>query len=664
MVLAAASFVEDARGTDLANQYIYHHAWFCVAWATWVACALYVVVRKRLWKRPAVFALHISLVCILAGAFLTFVSGKKGFIHLRTGGTTFLFVEQESRRTVPMPFVLRLDTFRVECYPATDMPMDYVSSVSCLSMDGNLLKQADISMNHVLKFEGYRLYQSSYDEDGQGSIFSVNYDPWGTPVTYLGYVCMAISMIGVLLSRRSAFCKLLKHPLLRAGAAFLFLSLWIFPAGAALPDKVLVAQAEADSLSTTQVVYQGRVTLFNTLSNDFLKKIHGRNTFEGLSSDRVMGSWMKHSEYWRTVRIIKIKDKELRKALGIEGKYASVADLTDGGNHRLANLRKRGFEYGGKPSAMQKALMEADEKVALIDMMIGGALVKPVPDDDSIERLPSVKVQAEWWYNHIPFGKISFMFSLCMGVLSLGWLMHRALSERLSGCKRVATMFRLMLLAACVFHAAGYLLRWYIGGRIPLGNGFETMQFMALCVLSVAFLLRHRFFFVVPFGFLLSGFVLLVAYLGQMNPQITPLMPVLNSPWLSVHVSFIMMAYALLAFIWMNGILGLCWHRETERLMLFSRLLLYPAVFFMGVGIFIGAVWANVSWGRYWAWDPKEVWALITFMVYAVPFHTESLPWFHNSRHYHLYMVLAFLCVVMTYWGVNTLLGGMHSYAG
>ena len=169
-----------------------------------------------------------------------------------------------------------------------------------------------------------------------------------------------------------------------------------------------------------------------------------------------------------------------------------------------------------------------------------------------------------------------------------------------------------------------------------------------------------------PFGFLLSGFALLVSYLGQMNPQITPLMPVLVSPWLSIHVSLIMMSYALLAFIMLNGILALCYRRQSERveqLTILSRLLLYPAVFFLGAGIFLGAVWANVSWGRYWAWDPKEVWALITFLVYGAAFHSQSLPMFRKPLFFHIYMVVAFLTVLMTYFGVNYVLGGMHSYA-
>ena len=114
----------------------------------------------------------------------------------------------------------------------------------------------------------------------------------------------------------------------------------------------------------------------------------------------------------------------------------------------------------------------------------------------------------------------------------------------------------------------------------------------------------------------------------------------------------------------LNGVLALCVRREACRLMLLSRLLLYPAVFFLGTGIFLGAIWANVSWGQYWSWDPKETWALITFLLYALPFHARSLRRFRRSVFFHVYMIAAFLAVLMTYFGVNYVLGGMHSYAG
>ena len=181
-------------------------------------------------------------------------------------------------------------------------------------------------------------------------------------------------------------------------------------------------------------------------------------------------------------------------------------------------------------------------------------------------------------------------------------------------------------------------------------------------------MLHRRLSIIVPFALLLSGFTLLVAHLSEMNPQITSLMPVLQSPLLTIHVSLVMMAYALLAFTMMSGIVALIAHHRghtghEELLTVLSQLMLYPAVFLLAGGIFLGAVWANVSWGKYWSWDPKEVWALITLLVYAVPLHRTTFLAPHRPVAYHLYMLIAFFSVLMTYFGVNYFLGGMHSYA-
>ena len=148
-----------------------------------------------------------------------------------------------------------------------------------------------------------------------------------------------------------------------------------------------------------------------------------------------------------------------------------------------------------------------------------------------------------------------------------------------------------------------------------------------------------------------------------------PLQPVLQTPLLGIHVSVIMLAYTLFAVIMINGILGLCMPAKRESLMHLSQLLLYPALFCLTAGIFIGAVWANMSWGRYWGWDPKETWALITMLVYAALLH---FPWLKNKLPitnekspiiYHVLSVINFLFVLFTYFGVNHLLGGLHSYA-
>ena len=176
-----------------------------------------------------------------------------------------------------------------------------------------------------------------------------------------------------------------------------------------------------------------------------------------------------------------------------------------------------------------------------------------------------------------------------------------------------------------------------------------------------------------PAGWLVAGMTLMVSMMSASNPQITNLMPVLQSPLLTIHVAVIMIAYCLLAFIMLNSIVGIISDRHIAKsdsqspvptpTMRLSLLLLYPAIFCLTVGIFIGAVWANISWGRYWGWDPKEVWALITMLVYAFPLHSQSLTVFRKPLFFHLYMLIAFLSVLFTYFGVNFILGGMHSYA-
>ena len=167
-----------------------------------------------------------------------------------------------------------------------------------------------------------------------------------------------------------------------------------------------------------------------------------------------------------------------------------------------------------------------------------------------------------------------------------------------------------------------------------------------------------------PMGFILAGFTMLVASLASSNPQVTHLMPVLQSPLLSIHVLCMMISYTLLGLIALTGIMGLLMPaRESAMLRDISLVILYPAVFILTIGIFLGAVWANISWGSYWSWDPKETWALITMLVYAFMLHSGTISRFARPRFFHAYAIAAFLTVLITYFGVNLILGGMHSYA-
>ncbi|MBQ9229813.1 MAG: cytochrome c biogenesis protein CcsA [Prevotella sp.] len=651
-LLGYATFVEQAHGPLFVAETIYHTWWFFALWAFLALSSLIIICHQKLWRRTAVFMLHLSFLVILAGAATTFITSHEGEVHLRKEYPTTEYIIKGTGEIKAIPFErMELDSFRIDYYPGTQAPQDFISYVSYT--DGQKKESAKISMNNIFQYNGYRFYQSSFDPDQKGTVLSISYDPWGTPLTYLGYCMLAFSMILVLFSRNEEFRSLLRHPLLRKGTLILTLFVMGAPLSTLSARSIpTINKEKAERMARMPIIYNDRVAPLSTLAHDFTQKLYGKSSYKGLCAEQVLYGWLQRPDVWKDEPMLKIKDAKLRQQLGIEGKYAKLSDLFDGEEYKLQHLIEQGQE--------SKAVRELDEKVGIILMLTNGSLIRPAKGMELSER----KTSAEILYNNLPFAKILFMVNLTLGLLTFLLLMM----PRNMVFFVLLRFAKALLWASFLFLLFGYTLRWYIGGRIPLGNGYETMLFLALSIMLLTILLYRRFIYLIPFGFLLSGFTLLVAWLGEMNPQITPLMPVLKSPLLSTHVSVIMMAYALLAFMILNGIFALIQlrrghHEQVEQLTLLSRLMLYPAVFLLATGIFLGAVWANVSWGKYWSWDPKEVWALITLLIYAVPFHQQSLPFLRQPKWFHTYLIVAFLTVLMTYFGVNYFLGGMHSYA-
>lgn len=198
----------------------------------------------------------------------------------------------------------------------------------------------------------------------------------------------------------------------------------------------------------------------------------------------------------------------------------------------------------------------------------------------------------------------------------------------------------------------------------PWGIGVTYAGYALLFVALAALLIeRRKTFRAVTWSWLAVLVVLLVMLYIRMLTH--PLLPVLRSPFFSLHISTIVTAYALLLGIMVVGIIALFKPKDLprlERLKSLSTAMLYPAVALLAIGIFIGAVWANVSWGNYWSWDPKEVWALITLLIYAAPLHEKLWKTFQKPLFFHIYCILAFMSVIITYFGVNLLLGGVHAY--
>lgn len=681
LLLAAATVVEATTDVEQAYRQIYGTTWFALLWAVLTVVATAYYLKKGPRKPLATPLLHLSFVVILAGAAITHFFGKEGTLHLRQGETATTFADKATGKQLPLPYSVKLDSFQIVFMPGTMSPADFVSHISCCNSSET--DTARVSMNVIYSNSGYRFVQKSFDPDRRGTVLAVAYDPWGIGITYIGYIMLAISAVLLLLGKRGRFRQLLTqfYALAGKGCCLVLLVTMAAPAcsmaeNASVPS---VNRQKADRMARMQVVYNNRTAPLNTLATDFLLKVYGKRTYKGLSAEQVLVGWTLRPDEWKKQKMILIKDGALRKRLGVEGRYASLQQLFDGEDYRLlplldeANAKGSGAKVDGKEhtTVSMKALQQTDERVGLLLLAAENSLV--VPAGSGAKKLSHAEVEAEIFYNSLPMTTILFMLNLTAGILLF-------IIAVLKGA-RARTILPVGLLAAsCLCMTAYYGLRWYVAGRIPLGNGYETMLFLALAIMVFA-LLAYRMVrqigrIVVAFGLLLSGFTLLVAHLGQMNPQITPLMPVLQSPILSSHVSIIMMAYALLALMMLNGCYVL-WllhsagkgavtdekRHHIELLTMLNRIMLYPAVIFLAVGIFLGAVWANISWGKYWSWDPKETWALITFIVYGAAFHERSLKWTRSEKWFNLYLVLAFLSVLMTYFGVNYLLGGMHSYA-
>ena len=704
-----STIVEKFFGKDYVSEVIYDSWWFAALWALTAIVSMLYLIRKKVYRRFAVMMLHTSFIVILIGAMTTHVTSREGTLHLRKGEVVAAFTDNEGVACA-LPFDIRLKDFEIVHYPGTDAVMDYKAHII---VDSNgTEEEACISMNNIGKFADYRFYQSSYDADGQGTVLLVAFDPYGIAITYTGYLLLLAGLILTMCSRHSRIRQLLRIAS-RPALTMLVLCLCCGQARAGeTVDKEI-----ADEMGQVAVLYNGRICPLNTAATDFVTKLCGKSTWQGMSANEIFLNWTIFYTEWEKRTIIKVKDREVQKILGINGKWACVRDFyTSQNDYKL----KDKISDVSLPESTRKAIRETDEKIQVVTMFYNSELLRifPLSNHGVIEwhkpgstELPQDVGEAEFQFiNHImdhlvmsilakdvtkaksiiakirvyqkekaqdilPSGALMQAEIINNRLLSATWSVFVCLIFSLLFCvmffsrrpeRRVGICHTVFVLLLTIYITLLIALRWWISGHVPMSNGFETMLFMAWISMLLTLTLTRHFPVMKAFGPVVSSFCLLVAMLASGNPQITQLMPVLQSPLLTFHVVFVMLAYAILAIITLIAIQCLALRLRTsemERMTALSQFLLYPAVAFLAIGIFIGAVWANVSWGTYWSWDPKETWALITLMVYAIPLHQSSLWQSRKPRSYHWFVLLSFLTVLMTYFGVNYFLSGMHSYA-
>jgi cytochrome c-type biogenesis protein CcsB len=228
---------------------------------------------------------------------------------------------------------------------------------------------------------------------------------------------------------------------------------------------------------------------------------------------------------------------------------------------------------------------------------------------------------------------------------------------------------------AVIFHAAGIGIRWYISGHAPLSNGYEAMIFISWSGLFAGLLLSRKSLLLIPVVTLFAAAPLLVAYLTMMNPNITNLVPVLKSYWLSIHVATITSSYGVLGCVFLGSLFSLILmvvktHKNKEKidrmineLTTLNQLSTILGLYLLTIGCFLGGIWANESWGTYWSWDPKETWCLVSILVYSFTAHLKFIPGLQTNFAFNFAAFWSYSTILMTYFGVNYFLGGMHSYA-
>ncbi|NOX45389.1 MAG: cytochrome c biogenesis protein CcsA [Chlorobi bacterium] len=657
---------------------------------------------------------------------------------------------------IELPFAIQLNKFEMERYPGSNSPSSYASEVTVIDKARNIEMPHRIYMNHVLNYDGFRFFQSSFDQDEKGTILSVNHDRWGTTVTYIGYLIMAIGMFFTIFNKSSRFHYLIKlSSKLRETRKSSLTSLLIFFSIGILSLPSAFAQEINTSGDLPPVIdksiaaefgklliqdNQGRIKPLSTQASEVLRKLSRKTTFEGQTPEQVFLGMMAYPSQWQKVPMIKVKHPELKSILGIKGKYASFGDIVDlngkGGYLISEYVNKAYAKTPSQRGTFDKEVMKLDDRVNVAYMVYMGAFIKafPIPghsnqkwvtpdkadehlkDEEALfvkgilsmflselreaqksgnyekakenlqyifqyqrkhgkDVMPSKsQVNAEIFYNKSNiFGRLVSLYGLIGFVLLvLHFITIFKPGMKLKWPVRISLV---LLMLVFLLHTLGLALRWKISGHAPWSNGYESMLYIGWATMLAGIIFVKRSPITLAVTALLASLILAIAGLSWMDPEITNLVPVLKSYWLIVHVAIITASYGFLALAALLGFVNLILmnlksEKNLQRIDLtiqelsaIIEMTMVIGLFMLTIGTFLGGVWANESWGRYWGWDPKETWALVTVLVYSFVVHMRYIPGFKGSFAMSFAALISYASVMMTYFGVNYYLSGLHSYA-
>ena len=694
-------------------------------------------------------------ISLLGGKGLTNFADK-----VNVGGLDFSL--KYGSKEYQLPFKVKLNDFIAEKYPGT--VKSYKSFMSKVTVEDERSFDYDIYMNHVLDHKGYRFFQASFHPDEKGTVLSVNHDRWGTWITYIGYFLLYAGLMGIMFFGKTRFRDLTKaldtlkkKKTVMAVFAF-FLSVVAFgqnnshsgmPTEAQV-DSILkattVSKEHADKFGALVVQDEGgRMKPINTFSSELLRKLSGKNKFEGMDSDQVFLSMMLNSPAWYNVEFINLGEKHndsIREIIGVEKEqgYVKAIDLFDAtGMYKLKPYLEEATSTTN-PNKFQKDFIKVHERFSLLNMALSGEILKifPLLDDENnkwispleyrsgqfqvqdslygnfmqnsvsyylsslqgaiqtgdystpdtlleafhqnqrnhgAEVLPSEqKITTEITYNKLDIFNRLYKYYALVGLLFFLLLIFRIFKER--EVWKVGTyFFKGIIILFFIWHTAGLVFRWYISGHAPWSDAYESILYVSWATMGMGLLFTRKSDLTLAASAFVCSMLLWIAHQSWVDPSIANLVPVLDSYWLMIHVAVIVGSYGPLTVGMILGVVSLILMIMTTKknrkrmdislkeLTIINELSLTVGLVMLTIGNFLGGQWANESWGRYWGWDPKETWALVSIMIYAFVLHMRLVPGLRGQWLYNFMSVVAYGSIMMTYFGVNFYLVGLHSYA-
>jgi len=644
-----------------------------------------------------------------------------------------------------LPFSVELVDFQLDRYAGSMSPSSYASEVVLHDKEEGLNEPFRIYMNHILEHRGFRLFQSSYDQDELGTILSVSYDP-GTMPTYIGYIMLAIGMFFAMFQPGNRFMKLREKARKMQGIATILFGLILSTNIAYSSDAIknfTINKAHAEKFSELLSQHNGRLKPINTLAIEMLNKVHRSDTILGMDANQVALGMMSNPFFWRKVKMIKVGHDQIKKIIGMDKneKYATFEQFFEQPErmmkYKLGQMAEDAVRTpGAQRGTFEKELIKVDERVNVAYMVYSGSLFNLFPDANSLDfkwlstvealqkfdkaralevrqlvlnyfnaleeasksgdwtkadvAVASIatyqktngsaiypneqKIKAELINNKLNIFKSLMPFYLIIGFALLLLSLFSIIFEK-GSLKTVSKLTAMLLILFFIMHTFGLILRWYISGHAPWSDAYESLIYIGWATMLAGFIFSKNSPITLAATSILTGLILFVAHLNWLDPQITNLVPVLKSYWLNIHVSMITGSYGFLGLGALLGFISLILfamknpsnaqrlERSILELTYLTEMSLILGLALLTVGNFLGGVWANESWGRYWGWDPKETWALVTILVYAVVIHLRFIKSIYSVFVFNVAALISFSSVVMTYFGVNFYLSGLHSYA-